>query len=144
MSKNLIPEEQRTDTANQAKKDILKQIGKRIRQYRKGMGYSQQNLASDISKINIIPDAPDLSEKTISRYETGVAEMGIIAFINICRGLQRTPNELLKDYISDIESKHSEILVLYEQLGDGNKILAEHYLRLLLFGQSNGGISTLK
>ena len=99
MSKNLIPEEQRTDTANQAKKDILKQIGKRIRQYRKGMGYSQQNLASDISKINIIPDAPDLSEKTISRYETGVAEMGIIAFINICRGLQRTPNELLKDYI---------------------------------------------
>lgn len=135
-----LEEQRRIDATKKAKKDLLKKdllkkIGKRIKNYRKAIDYSQENLASDISKSNIIPYIDNFSDKIISRHENGSSEMGIITFINYCRTLHKTPNELLADYFKDAEVSKPEILKLYEQLSDWKKVIAIKFIQLLLSDQ---------
>lgn len=157
MRKKITPKEQKIKKAiKDARKNILVEIGNCMYKYRDAMGYSQENVANDIDKINIIPetyaelysDSPALetnfSAKVISRYETGAAEMGIIAFINICRGLKITPNELLKKYFPDMKFERSEFLDRYEQLDDEHKTKVIEYIDYMRFDQDRGRKSTLK
>lgn len=130
-----LEEQRRIDAVKEAKKNVLKKIGKRIKNYRRAIDYSQENLASDISKSNIIPYIDHFSDKIISRHENGSSEMGIITFINYCRTLHKTPNELLADFFKDAEALKPEILDLYEQLSDWKKVIAIKFIQLLLSDQ---------
>lgn len=139
MEKRLTPEEQRViEAIKKTKKAELKKIGQRIGDFREAMGYTQQNLASDISKRNIIPDIDNFSEKIISRHETGNSEMGIITFINYCRALHVTPNELLADFFQDDETLMPEITQMYKRLDEGNQRALLKYYDLLYYRQSGG------
>lgn len=160
MSKNRISKE--TEAFKKAKESLLVKLGERIYNFRKVMSLSQEALAKIIQKDNIISKWHDLyqnkstskndevildidfSSKVLSRYELGKTEMGLIAFINICIGLRKTPNDLLKDIIADIDFEQPEILKLYGQLDDEYKNLAIEYLKYLLFKQNKDRNSTLK
>lgn len=82
----------------------LEEIGARIRSKRESLGMTQQELA----------DMVNVTRNTISRYENGETEVGVITLKNIADALSITISWLLLgfDYENDI---HNNLLKLTER-----------------------------
>lgn len=158
MKKKIASKEQRiTDIdkeIKEIKQAILVEIGERIKYYREEKEYSQENLVGDVNNSGIITKRyndihennskadraiceVNYSVNSLSRHEHGSMEMGIITFINICRGLEKTPNELLADYFENSETLKPEIMDLYEQLTRANRFSLISYAKWLLSDQGD-------
>lgn len=72
--------------ANQDKKEILKLLGKNLRNLREERGYTQEELANEL----------DLEISQISRIERGVINTSIYTVINIATFLKADYNLLFK------------------------------------------------
>lgn len=70
----------------ESKEAILKRLGERIREIRKGKGISQKTLAHSIGK----------DQQSIQRLEAGNINPSYYYLIEIANGLEIEPNKLLE------------------------------------------------
>jgi XRE family transcriptional regulator, regulator of sulfur utilization len=66
----------------------LRLLGRRVRQLRKQLGWSQEELA----------EAADLHENYVSRLETGRQEPGFFVLLRLCRALGIAPAAFFGDF----------------------------------------------
>lgn len=103
-------------------------IGDRIRKHRNAQDLTQEALAEKIGR--------NLSVNSLSRYETGETEMGIVTYLAIAAALGTTLNDLApSDLIKNLGP--SPILRDYEELTDDRKYIVDQVISSLFYQQKN-------
>lgn len=88
-------------------KDIRMKIGNRIKIERERKGYTQEYMANHLNT----------SESHYSNIETGKRNCTMIKLVKICKTLEISANDILKDYIStDFLADEKKINSYYERM----------------------------
>lgn len=113
-------------TIKKRDKDIRRQIGNQVRMYRSARGMTQEKLVEEVGR--------SLSVNSLSRYETGETEMGILTFLALATALRVEPNDLVPDKLL-ISYKSVPISEEFEKLSDDRKYIVEQVINSLLCQQ---------
>ena len=105
-----------------------KTVGGNIRAFRKQQGMTQEKLASKIGE--------DVSNKTVSRYESGGDHMSMCTFLKIAEILGVTPNDLSP---SRLLVNRPKIPPEYYELNAENRADADNFIRALKLKQDTTG-----
>lgn len=70
----------------------LEDVGKRLKKQRDNLGWTQAEL------VNRLPADVELTDKQVSRLETGKSGTGLETFKDLCLTLQKTPDYFLLGY----------------------------------------------
>ena len=105
-----------------------KTVGGNIRAFRKQQGMTQEKLASKIGE--------DVSNKTVSRYESGGDHMSMCTFLKIAEILGVTPNDLSP---SRLLVNRPKIPPEYYELNAENRADADDFIRALKLKQDTTG-----
>ena len=105
-----------------------KTVGGNIRAFRKQQGMTQERLASKIGE--------DVSNKTVSRYESGGDHMSMCTFLKIAEILGVTPNDLSP---SRLLVNRPKIPPEYYELNAENRADADNFIRALKLKQDTTG-----
>ena len=115
-------------TAEDDKAADKKTVGGNIRAFRKQQGMTQERLASKIGE--------DVSNKTVSRYESGGDHMSMCTFLKIAEILGVTPNDLSP---SRLLVNRPKIPPEYYELNAENRADADNFIRALKLKQDTTG-----
>lgn len=107
-------------------RDIRRLIGDRIRTYRSAQAMTQEKLAKDVGR--------NLSANSLSRYETGETEMGVVTFLALASTLGVEPNDLVPDELLK-STKSRSVSQEFEKLSDDRKYIVNQIINSLLCQQ---------
>lgn len=114
--------------AEDSKTADKKSVGGNIKTFRKRQGMTQEKLASKIGE--------DVSNKTVSRYESGGDHMSMCTFLKIAEILGVTPNDLSP---SRLLVNRPKIPPEYYELNAENRADADDFIRALKLKQDTTG-----
>lgn len=121
-----MAEQEKKFTKKECDRYIRRLIGDQIRTYRSAQAMTQEKLAREVGR--------NLSANSLSRYETGETEMGIVTFLALAAALRVEPNDLVPDELL-ISSKSVSISKEFEKLSDDRKNIANQIINSLLCQQ---------
>lgn len=81
-------------------------LGKRISEYRKNAGLTQEQLAEQIARSTV----------HISHVEKGRVALSMDSFLDLCRALNVSPNDLLRDQFPPSTPGFDEDLIPEDQM----------------------------
>ena len=122
----MVTEQERELTKKERDKDARRQIGDQIRKYRTKRAMTQEDLVGEVGR--------NLSVNSLSRYEKGETEMGIMTFLALAAALCVEPNDLVPDELL-ISPKTVSISKDFERLSDDRKYIVNQIINSLLCQQ---------
>ncbi len=90
-------------------KIFLKEVGSRLKRKRKELGYTQAQLVEIINKDKIVEDDDYLSDKQMSRVESGHNYTRLDKFVAWCLALGKTPDYFLLGIDNGNDEKSDKI-----------------------------------
>lgn len=97
-------------------KNFIKEVGNRLKKRRKELDYTQAKLVEILNK-NISADDDDyISDKQISRVESGHNYTRLDKFVTWCLALEKTPDYFLLGIDNEQENRNSKIKQICEYL----------------------------
>lgn len=97
-------------------------IGRRIREFRKNAGLSQEALS----------EKADIDKNNLSRIERGSVTPALETLLSLCNALDITPNDiLLESYHAPTKLLDAEIASLLENTSDKNRQKVIEYIHFL-------------
>lgn len=87
--------------------DTLKELGQQIKAAREAAGLTQREMAHHCS----------VTIRTFSKWETGVAQMGVLDYMRICRVLNTPMHNLLPEVRDDGDKALDKVTAIRERLG---------------------------
>ena len=122
----MVTEQERELTKKERDKDVRRLIGNQIRKYRTKRAMTQEDLVGEVGR--------NLSVNSLSRYEKGETEMGIMTFLALAAALCVEPNDLVPDKLL-ISPKTVSISKDFERLSDDRKYIVNQIINSLLCQQ---------
>ena len=122
----MVTEQERELTKKERDKDARRLIGNQIRKYRTKRAMTQEDLVGEVGR--------NLSVNSLSRYEKGETEMGIMTFLALAAALCVEPNDLVPDKLL-ISLKTVSISKDFERLSDDRKYIVNQIINSLLCQQ---------
>ena len=118
--RNCDVEEQESNRSEKAEQptDFTK-LGKKIRKTREDLGMTQEELALEMGYS---------SSNSVYRYEVGSNQMGVGVLLLFSKALNKTPNYLLEDILSEMGLQPSG----YADLTDDHKRMVDEMIQGLL------------
>lgn len=110
-------------------REIRENIGKFIQRSRKAKHMTQEDLVEKVGR--------GLSVNSLSRYETGAVEMGIVTYFEIVSalGIAAAIDTVTKKLLQDSVPLHTP--EGYEKLSDDRKYIVDQIISSLLYQQMN-------
>lgn len=121
-----MAEEGKKLTKKERDKDARRLIGDQIRICRNARSMTQEDLAEKVGR--------NLSVNSLSRYETGETEIGIVTFLALADALNIEPNDLVPTELIP-NSKAFTISEEYEKLSNDRKYIIHQIINSLLCQQ---------
>ena len=122
----IVAEREKKPAKKERDRVIRRQIGNQVRMYRSARGMTQEKLVEEVGR--------GLSVNSLSRYETGETEMGIVTFLDLAAALRVEPNDLVPSELLT-SSKPVPILERFEKLSVNRKYIVEQVINSLLCQQ---------
>lgn len=126
-----MAEQEKKLTRKERDNDTRRLIGEQIRIYRNARALTQEDLAERVDR-----NGRSLSVNSLSRYETGETEIGIVTFLALASALNVEPNDLVpRKLISSAKPVH--ISKEYDKLSNDRKYIVDQIINSLLCQQES-------
>lgn len=91
--------------------DYEKTLGNRIQKIRTAKKITQEELARRVDK----------SPHIISDIERGVKKPSVFTLVELIRGLETTPNEVLSDFVTIEDDILTDVVSVFSEMSEGEK-----------------------